>query len=362
MGPSRSDDRRRRRVLLHAATLDPSGFAAQSRSGAHRDSTAQAANYGTRVRQSLRGRWFQLVPMSGIALTQVSAALVLLVSLLIGMHAAAIRFPGVASRPELVAVMRLDLPGSLAAYLQSIVHLMTAGVCILIYQLRRYRNDDFHGGYRLWRIVASAAVFASLVTIVPMVSLCGALLEWGFGQRVALSGNDWVGLCVTLGGVMLALRLMTELWSSRIAMILMVIGCTFAAVPVLHQWNLWSTAPAMLVASALLLASTLWLLSCTLYLRQLYADVRGISPQTSWITRLREVSLARRPSSDATESSSSRVGKQKRQQTTPRSSKNATGDRSKPKRGFFFRRRAKAEESAGDQPKAAQSATKPKPQ
>ena len=87
----------------------------------------------------------------------------------------------------------------------------TAGIALLIYQLRRYRNNDFRGQYRLWRLVIIVTLLASVNTLVSLLEWGGAILDAGFGKRVALAGSDWIRLIVTFGGGVLTLRMIAEL-------------------------------------------------------------------------------------------------------------------------------------------------------
>ena len=59
---------------------------------------------------------------------------------------------------------------------------LSTGASLLIYQLRRYRNDDFKGHYRLWRLVMIVMLLASINAMVGMIDWAGALLDCDLRQ------------------------------------------------------------------------------------------------------------------------------------------------------------------------------------
>ena len=156
----------------------------------------------------------------------------------------------------------------------------SSGLGFLIYQLRRYRNDDYRGQYRLWRMVLVLLLIGSIHSLTGLVSWGGALVDAAFGKRVALTGSDWMRLIVSIGAAILALRLIAEVRRSRWALTWLLMATGLFAIPEAANWNVltvetlgaWST----LVTAAPLLAVTALFLSLTGYLRMLYREVKRI--------------------------------------------------------------------------------------
>ncbi|MEM1228149.1 MAG: hypothetical protein AAGJ40_20865 [Planctomycetota bacterium] len=293
MAPVRRFNERRRRVLMQSSASE-FGSLASSNQKQWREAPNRPAQYGTRVRSALRGRWFHLVPLSRSAMGQVTAVVMVVVLCLVGMNHWILPWISSGERPGIVAVFQIGLSGSLASYVHSILLLLTSGSAWLIYQLRRYRNDDFRGEYRLWRSIVICTMLASLAAVVPVIGLAGELLEWSFGRRVALSGTDWVLLLVTLGGTVLALRTIMEMRTVYRPLVLLMFGWGLMAIPVASRFNAmaidspwrWS-----LVTSAPLAAAACWFLSSILYLRCLYADVLGVRRSSSLWQRVQSATV-----------------------------------------------------------------------
>ncbi|PHQ36080.1 MSCRAMM family adhesin [Rhodopirellula bahusiensis] len=258
-----------------------------------REARRPAVAYGSRVRRCLRGRWFSLVPVQRSAVVGMVATVVGIAMLLIGLHYASVAWPSLAERPSVTAVTRIDAVGSLGRYCTSMLMLGIAGASWLVYQLRRYRNDDFQGHYRLWRLVTWMALLGSVATMVPLIDLLGGITEWGLGKRVALSGSDWVKLLLTVGGAVLLLRTTAEIWKHRVAAAWMFAGWLAALLPVAENWNLLAIdTPLRWTAftSAMLVAASCWFCATVIYLRTLYMDVRGIQRPATLAFRVRQAS------------------------------------------------------------------------
>ncbi len=259
-----------------------------------REARRPAVAYGSRVRRCLRGRWFSLVPVQRSAVFGLMATVMSVAFVLIGLHYASVAWPALAERPSVTAVTRIDAVGSLGRYCTSMLMLGIAGASWLVYQLRRYRNDDFQGHYRLWRLVTAMALLGSVATMVPLIDLLGGVTEWALGKRVALSGSDWVKLLLTVGGAVMLLRTTAEIWKHRVAASWMFAGWLAALLPVAENWNLLAIdTPLRWTAftSAMLVASSCWFCATVMYLRTLYMDVRGIQRPATLAFRVRQASV-----------------------------------------------------------------------
>ncbi len=90
-----------------------------------------------------------------------------------------------------VAAFDLDGEGSLAAWFSSTTLLLAAAVAMVVYTVRRFRRDDYHGRYRVW-------IWAALVFLLMSIDEAGSLHEgfkelmtWTTGNRVFGDGSVW---------------------------------------------------------------------------------------------------------------------------------------------------------------------------
>lgn len=270
--------------------------------------------YGSRVRHCLRGRWFSLVPVQRTTLAKVFAVLALVVLALVIANDGTVRFVAIADRAQLVDVFQIMRHGSLGRYFIGVMYLGLAGAAWMVYQLRRFRNDDFSGDYRLWQWIVGIALVSSVATLVPLVAMLGAAVEGMMGRRIALSGQDWIGLFLIIGGAILAMKSVAEMWRYRAALTLLIAGWLWAAVPIAVDWNVLSTHTNLrwtVVTSAPLLAVACWFAATASYLRSLYREVRGITAPISLLEKLRIAAQQRKIESNirSEDSAQSRTSK-----------------------------------------------------
>lgn len=250
-------------------------------------------------------------------------------------HYAAVTWPSIANQPDVARPLRLDRPDSFGRWFMVAMLAGSAGASLLIYQLRRYRIDDFQGRYRLWRLVLVVLMLASVNSLVSIIDWSGALLDAAFGKRVALTGGDWIRLVVSIGGAVLAIRLIAEVRRSRYSLGLMISAFGFLAVPEAANWNVLSveTLPVWTVVTcAPLLAYTALFISLGVYLRMLYREVRQIEDTHSLKERFHQMRL--------------RVFKRSGDGDTDDDAEAEPKD--KPQRGPLRRRQAVAEPTAGE--------------
>lgn len=287
----RSSDRRRR-VLYTTQQADTPNTAASRRATERmREARRPTAAYGVRVQRRLRGRWFSLVPVRRRHLVAVAACITATSLLLCLLHYAAVAWPSIAYRPEIARPLRLDRPDSFGSYLIGTLLLGSAGISLMIYQLRRYRIDDYQGRYRLWRLVLIVLMLASVNSLVSIIQWSGALIDVGFGKRVALAGSDWIRLVVSLGGAILALRLIAEIRRSRWALTTLLAACLFLAISEAAKWKfitVESVGMWALVTASPLLAFTALFISLGGYLRLLYREVRQIEDSETISERVQQ--------------------------------------------------------------------------
>jgi hypothetical protein len=284
MHQGRRTSGRRRRVLYssHHADSSPSTAASRREAAKLREARRPPAAYGTKVNRRLRGRWFSLVPVRRRSLIIGSTVIASLTWLLVLAHYFAVTRAWLVYQPEIARPLRLDRPDSFGHWIMCVLLAGASGVSLLIYQLRRYRNDDYRGQYRLWRLVLILLMIASIHSLVDLISWGGGLLDAAFGKRVALTGSDWLRLLVTVGGTIVALRLVAEVHRSRWALLLILTAGGFRAIPELANWNVIAVESLgrwTLVTSAPLLGCTALFLGLVGYLRMLFREVRQIEDE-----------------------------------------------------------------------------------
>ncbi|MFK8114878.1 MAG: hypothetical protein AB8B91_21935 [Rubripirellula sp.] len=296
MSSGRRTTDRRRRVLYSAGQAETVRPTAASRREAERlrEARRPIAAYGSRVNRRIRARWYSLVPVHRRTLYALASLLMGFALLLSGAHYAAVTWPSLAYHSEIARPLRIDAPDSFARWFTCALLAGCSGASLMIYQLRRYRVDDYHGRYRLWRLVLVVMLIASVNALVSIVDWSGAILDACFGKRVALTGGDWIHLVVSIGGAVLALRLLAELWRCRMALGMMALSCLMLAIPEAVRWNVieldtigkWSIA-----TSAPLIAYTSMFIALGAYLRLLYREVRQIEDSEPLRVRVQQMGL-----------------------------------------------------------------------
>ena len=294
MNYSRRPDERRRRVMMTTGMAAPTAATASSRRRMEqlREARRPQVAYGSNVRKCLRGRWFSLVPVDRSTYVKFLAGLAAIVAALVFFHDASVRYATIADQPSWVDVLRISRYGSFGRYAIGVLYLCVAGAAWLVYQLRRYRNDDFSGNYQLWQWIVASALVASVSSAVPVLGMLGAAIDWSLGQRAALSGEDWIELFLMVGGAILALRTVAEMWRYRWSSGFMIAGWVAMAIPTAADWNMIDVgdlARWTVVTSAPLLAVAFWFAATVGYLRCLFREVRGIESAPGLMQRLRVV-------------------------------------------------------------------------
>ncbi|TWU26854.1 hypothetical protein Pla52o_07090 [Novipirellula galeiformis] len=308
MSHARRTNDRRRRVLYSTQQADLTTSTAASRRAAEqlREARRPTAAYAARVHRRLRGRWFSLVPVKRRTLVCVAGMLWGIAILLCGAHYASVAWPAIVNQPEIARPLRLDRPDSFGRWVTCVMLAACAGASLLIYQVRRYRVDDYTGQYRLWRLVLIVMFVASINSLVSVVDWAGAMLDVAFGKRVALSGNDWLGIVISIGGAVLAIRLVAEVRRSRWALLTMIAAWLIMAIAPAAKWHFFAVESIgrwSIVTSAPLLACTTLFISLGGYLRMLFREVRNLDENDSLAERFEELKVrfyARRGEAEVT--------------------------------------------------------------
>ena len=92
---------------------------------------------------------------------------------------------------ETTAAFDLTRGGNLAAWLSSVLLILSAVTCILIYSLRRHRIDDFKGRYRVWMAAAAACLLLSVVSVAPVHQMLAAVAAYHVGWTALRGHAAW---------------------------------------------------------------------------------------------------------------------------------------------------------------------------
>ena len=293
MSTTRNSNDRRRRVLYATHHDDSGSSTAAGRREAERLRAARrpTAIYGERVQRRLQSKWFSLVPINRGTAVTVASAFTGLTILLILLHYLSVTWPRLAFNPEIARPLRLDHADSFGRWYLSMLLAASSGAAFLIYQLRRYRLDDYRGQYRLWRTMLLTLAFTSVGVTVSLVDWSGSMIDAALGRRAALAGADWVRLLVSMGGMVLVLRLIAETYRSRFSLVALLVAVAALVFPEAAGWNLFAIDSPIkwsAMTSAPLVGSTAIFLSLGAYLRLLYREVCEIEASPSIRVKLSE--------------------------------------------------------------------------
>jgi hypothetical protein len=278
-----SAESRRRRVIYQTNREFVAETAAERRASEKlREARRPTASYGSHVNRRLRGRWFSLVPVSPLAMTVCGVAVIGSAVLFAMVHWLSVSWAPLATNTELARPLRLDRPDSLGNWARSFFLAGSSATALLVYQLRRYKVDDYKGHYRLWRPVIILLAVMSVDSVVNLVPWCGAMIDAVLGKRMALAGADWIRIVLTVGGGALAIRLLAEVRSSRLSLVMM-LGAVFGfAMPLASHWKVLDatamTGWLIVTTAPLFAAAALWV-SIGGYLRMLFREVRGLDQE-----------------------------------------------------------------------------------
>ena len=258
-----SGDRRRRVLTDKLATAAESEVDSNSSSAAAKSAAAPGPAYEadaiTRVASIT-----DLVPHSKWKLT---LAWFLLIGLTAGIVALDIYSPdwSFLLSAESLAPLKLAAPAGLAAWFQTLLLIWTAGLCGIIFAVRRHRTDDYKGRYRLW---ATAAVCWLVLGMAHAAGLGQIFRELGIhstkwqGWR---AGTMWwlAPLAAVYGIALLRMALDMRRAPLCLFVLLLAAGSWSASLAMEFGWLKVNVAPAELVQSTLSLTGHV-LLVCSL--------------------------------------------------------------------------------------------------
>jgi hypothetical protein len=134
-----------------------------------------------------------------------------------------------------IAALDLDSEGSLGAWYSSFILQLAALVALVVFAVRRQKEDDYHGRYRIW---AWAALCWQMMSIDESASLHEGfkeLMTLTTGQRVLGDGSIWwVTAYVIVLGTM-GVRLVLEMRVCRASTAALLLGAVCYAAAVVTQ-------------------------------------------------------------------------------------------------------------------------------
>jgi hypothetical protein len=296
----------RRRLVIYSQRLAGEGIAQLPRPTAGGDEKRRGQTaYGSRVQRRLRARWYGLVPVKRRTLLAVATVLAAVVAVCGLLHWCALWWPPIASHPDVARPLRLDRPDSFGTWLGAVLLAACAGGSLLVYQLRRYRSDDYHGHYRIWRLTIVLALIASVDCVTGLIHWLGGTVDLLLAERDYVAGADWVRLLIGFGGAAYGLRMVGEMARNRWATAVMLASLILFAIPLAVRWNVLEidlATAALWVPIATLAARASVLVAVMIYLRMLYREVRRMEAGDRLRDRLRRLLPTRKtPAEDLVE-------------------------------------------------------------
>jgi hypothetical protein len=192
-----------------------------------------------------------------------------------------------------VAQLTFGAAEGITAWVNAVLLMCSAVVCLVIHSLRRHRIDDIRGRYRIWLAAAIACVVMSADAVAPLHHLL-SVIATHITQRGAL--RDHAAWWLVLGGLPLgwiAMRALTDAFESRLAASALVtsIGCfALSLSSYLMSWPGQSPAGEMVVtAGGQLFGTWMLLIGVVAYGRFVVLDVQGLVARERRPARRRKV-------------------------------------------------------------------------
>lgn len=274
-------DDRRRRVLTEEVIGAPPG-AVEPQTLRPAGSGGHSTRYGDAALMQRQPRLIDFIPRS---YGMVALALACGLAIVAGLEALYSYMPlwAHATTDGRIAAFDLDGEGSLAVWFSSATLALTALVALVVYSIRRHRQDDYHGRYRVW-------LWAAAVWMLMSIDEGGSLHE-GFkelmaqlvGQRIFGDGSVyWIGAYGLLLGVV-GVRLLLDMRECRLSTTALLAAGSCYAVAVVTQlgWILPESGArgVMLEEGCEMVGNLLLLTAMTLHARYVILEAEGVLPQ-----------------------------------------------------------------------------------
>ncbi|MEX0794545.1 MAG: hypothetical protein WD045_15525 [Pirellulaceae bacterium] len=263
-------DERRRRAILDERNSESTPESGEITSGENpqRPSTR---NYSPDAQGERRIRVVDMIPQRLWKLSLLHLATLLLVAGLLALHfhfSERFRFADLA-RSE-----------SLGTWFMSLAWLLSSGLAILIYRIRRHRVNDYRGRYRCWLWIAPLFLLAAIDTTANLRTELAA--ELVSATKYTLAGNEagwWLAIWgLALAAIVTRMGLETRRSVGTLFFLTLAAGLFSTHVAVMLDWvTLPEEVPTRLAQQGTLLLAT-WSLTTGLiqYSRFVWLDAQGL--------------------------------------------------------------------------------------
>jgi len=186
-----------------------------------------------------------------------------------------------------ITALNVTASASIGTWFSAVSFLAAGMFSMLVYALRRHRQDDYRGGYRVWAWTAAFFFLSSLDVVAGISQTLGALLAIFAGGKFVADSIVWrTILCGVLGSA-LCIRMSFELVRSKLAMTCMALTVGLYAIAISAPHGLFDTlipsiaaataplAHQLLVSSAMLGGHAACLFTILLYGRHVLLDMQG---------------------------------------------------------------------------------------
>jgi hypothetical protein len=154
----------------------------------------------------------------------------------------ATRLPGAVFTPQTLAAIDLAAGDSLAGWFRSAVLALAAGVALLVYIIRRHKQDDYRGRYRIWLWAAGCWILASTQATAGWMEAFAGLMVGLTHWAGPYDGIAWRLAPVALVLTPVAVRLLLDMRDSRLSAALFATGGAMWIAVVLFQEGILSIA------------------------------------------------------------------------------------------------------------------------
>ena len=179
-----------------------------------------------------------------------------------------------------LSALRLSGGGTLAAWLKSALLALAVGFCLLIYQVRRYKTDDYRGTYLIWLWAAASLLLASVDCAVDLQGIARRVLVRLTQTPLHADGAAWGAIAVAVFYTPLVLRLSLEVWPSKPALIALGVAAALHAVATFIGLQLPGMerfeGEAWVVGGGIVLGHWFLFLAVAFYARFVYFDAQGL--------------------------------------------------------------------------------------
>ena len=177
------------------------------------------------------------------------------------------------------STFQVNSPGSIAAWVASVVLIITGATCALVYSIRRHRIDDFRGRYRIWLAAAVAGLAASANTATGLHHVLADVMGQTTGWTALRGGAVWWLLAAGLPLAWIFVRVLLDVKECRLAATLFVLAMLCYAAAALIHLELVAVDAALapvIVGASTMLGHWLGFTSALSYARFVILDAQGL--------------------------------------------------------------------------------------